>query len=70
MSGCVTTRTEFKVVDLSWKKFPELETTYNDETDEVSMSLDEYEKLYKFKNWYEGQIKYYNKIKELYEEAE
>ncbi|MCQ2575328.1 MAG: hypothetical protein MJ162_01195 [Treponema sp.] len=51
-----------------WKEFPELITEYEDETDRVYMSLDEFDKLYKFKNWYEGQVEYYERIKKLYED--
>lgn len=70
ITGCVSTRTETEYICpiLFWKEFPELITEYEDETDRVYMSLDEFDRLYKFKNWYEGQVEYYERIKKLYED--
>ena len=72
LTGCATTKkiteVEYVVPGIIFPEFPELVTEYEDSTDRVYMSLDEFDRLYKFKNWYEGQVEYYERIKKLYED--
>lgn len=67
ITGCASSKIEYTCPDLFWTDFPELNTEYEDETNRVYMDLDEYEKIFKFKNWYEAQKEYYFRIKNLYE---
>lgn len=67
ITGCESTRVEYWCPELFWKDFPELITGYDDDSNNVYMDLNEFEKLYQFKNWYEAQKDYYFRVKELYE---
>lgn len=71
LTGCATTKkiteVEYVVPGIIFPEFPELVTEYEDSTDRVYMSLDEFERLYRFKLRYDGIQEYYKRTKELYE---
>lgn len=68
MQSCQTppAQIEYKVIDIDIPDFPIIESSYNEETGKVEMTLDEFEKLYNFKVDLEKCKKIYEAKTELY----